>query len=67
MSLDFEEIRRLAEAAAQDLLDHRWQAYLRMVDQVEALAQNQDGADKSWVERAVQAHRDHRRSILRNA
>lgn len=57
MSLDFDEIRRLADAAARDFLDNRWEAYLAMADRVEALPQNQSGADKSWVERAEQAHR----------
>ena len=55
--LDFDEIRRLADAAARDFLDHRWEAYLALAERVEALPENQSGADKSWVARADRAHR----------
>ena len=34
-------------------------AYLRAVKRLEALAQNQSGADKSWVEQALRSWRDH--------
>ena len=63
MHLDFAEIRRLADAAARDFLENRWQAYIAMVERVEALPENQSGADKSWVERADRAHREQ----IRNA
>ena len=33
--------------------------YLRAVRQVEALAANQDGADKTWVERVMVQSREH--------
>jgi len=33
--------------------------YLRAVEQVEALPENQDGADKTWVERAQREFREH--------
>lgn len=56
--LDWNEIRRLAEAAARDLLENRWAEYMDMARRVEALPQNQNGADKSWVERADRAHRE---------
>ena len=33
--------------------------YLRAVKQVEALPENQDGADKTWVERVMRQSREH--------
>jgi hypothetical protein len=33
--------------------------YLRAVRQVECLPENQDGADKTWVERVVRESREH--------
>lgn len=33
--------------------------YRRAVTQVEALPENQDGADKTWVERVVRQSREH--------
>ena len=35
------------------------QEYLRAVKQVEAMPADQDGADKSWVERVVRQSREH--------
>jgi hypothetical protein len=35
------------------------EAYLRAVKKLESLPQNQSGADKSWVERAIRSWRDH--------
>ena len=35
------------------------EAYLLAVKKLESLPQNQSGADKSWVERAIQSWRDH--------
>ena len=35
--------------------------YLRFVDRLERHPDNQDGADKTWVERAVAAYREHYR------
>ena len=35
------------------------EAYLRAVKKLESLPQNVSGADKSWVERAIQSWRDH--------
>jgi hypothetical protein len=35
------------------------EAYLRAVQQVEALPDNQDGADKTWVERVMVQSREH--------
>jgi hypothetical protein len=41
-------------------------AYLRAVERVEALPQNQSGADKTWVVDAQRQFRDHfRRARLR--
>jgi len=39
--------------------------YLRAVAQVEALAENQTGADKTWVERVVRQSREHFASARR--
>ena len=33
-------------------------AYLRAIEKLEALPQNQSGADKSWVERAIRSWRE---------
>jgi hypothetical protein len=33
--------------------------YLRALEQVEALPEKQDGADKTWVERVVRQSREH--------
>lgn len=33
--------------------------YVRAVKQVESLPENQDGADKTWVERVVRESREH--------
>jgi len=38
-------------------------AYLRAIAKLEALPQNQSGADKSWVERAIRSWRE----VCRNA
>lgn len=40
-------------------------AYLRAVDALESLPQNQEGADKSWVERALRSWRDVCRRAVR--
>ena len=34
-------------------------AYLRLIERVEALPENQDGADKSWVWRCLETARLH--------
>jgi hypothetical protein len=39
--------------------------YLRAVEQVEALPENQTGADKTWVERVVRQSREHFASARR--
>jgi len=33
-------------------------AYLRAIEKLEALPQNQSGADKSWVERTIRSWRE---------
>jgi len=38
-------------------------AYLRAIAKLEALPQNQSGADKSWVERTIRSWRE----VCRNA
>ena len=35
------------------------EAYLRLVEAVEAAPENRDGADKTWVERATEGYRAH--------
>ena len=37
----------------------RGDPYLRAISKLESLPQNHSGADKSWVERALRAWRDH--------
>lgn len=61
-SLDFAAIRLEAEAAARDFLENRWEGYLELVRRAEALPENQNGADKSWVDRADAAWREHYRT-----
>ncbi len=63
--IDFATIRREAEAAAGAFLSQRWDNYLEMVRKVEALPQNQSGTDKSWVDKATAAYRQHYRSAVR--
>lgn len=57
--LDFEAIRREADAAVKDFLENRWDAYMANVRRLEALPENQSGSDKSWVDRATAAWRRH--------
>lgn len=63
--LDFEEIRREAQTAVEDFLTHRWDSYLEAVRRIEALPENQSGADKTWVDRARDAHRARYRKVVR--
>lgn len=35
------------------------EAYRRAIEQTESLAENRSGADKTWVERALQEYRAH--------
>ncbi len=63
--IDFAAIRREAAAAAEEFLNQRWDAYIKMVRRVEALPENQSGADKNWVERASEAYRQHYRNAVR--
>lgn len=62
--IDFATIRQKAQAAADELLTRRWDAYLEMVRRVEELPENQSGADKSWVERACEEYRQHYRNAV---
>ncbi len=57
IKFDFEAIRKQAEAAAKDFLENRYEAYLENIKRVEALPENQSGADKTWVEEACERHR----------
>ena len=59
--LDFETIRREADAAAKDFLDNRWDAYMAKVRRVEGFPENQNGSDKTWVDQATAAWRHHYR------
>jgi len=54
--------RRKSAASAPIELD---EAYLRAVKKLESLPQNQSGADKSWVERAIRGWRDHYARVSR--
>ncbi|MGH7857405.1 MAG: hypothetical protein ACREQY_08745 [Candidatus Binatia bacterium] len=40
-------------------------AYLRAIETLESLPQNQSGADKSWVERGIRSWRDTCRRVVR--
>lgn len=63
--LDFEEIGRDAQAAVEDFLTHRWDAYLEAVRRIEALPENQSGTDKTWVDRARAAYYERYRNVIR--
>ncbi len=63
--IDFAAIRRQAEAAGEEFLNQRWDSYLEKVRQVEALPENQSGADKSWVDEASEQYREHYRCAVR--
>ena len=52
---------RSRERAAIELDD----AYLRAIEKLESLPQNQGGADKSWVERSLRSWRDVCRRAVR--
>jgi hypothetical protein len=51
----------LARSMRVDLTDD----YLKLIALVEALPQNQSGADKSWVEPSTRAFREHYRHLKR--
>ena len=40
-------------------------AYLRAIEKLESLPQNQSGADKTWVERAIRSFREHYAKAVR--
>lgn len=40
-------------------------AYLRAIEAIEALPENQSGADKSWVEKADREFREHYKRAVR--
>ena len=40
-------------------------AYLRAIVKLESLPQNQSGADKTWVERAIRSFREHYAKAVR--
>ncbi len=63
--IDFAAIRREAEAATEEFLNQRWDSYLEKVRRVEALPDNQNGADKSWVDKATEAYRQLYRGSVR--
>jgi hypothetical protein len=48
--------RRKQSRKSAILLDD---AYLKAVDKLESLPANRSGADKTWVERALRAWREH--------
>ncbi len=48
-----EDLYRRAEAATAEFLEHRWNAYVAAVDRLEGHPENRDGADKTWVLRAL--------------
>ena len=52
-----DEIRRTVRLETRPVVLS--EAYLRAVRQVEALPENQDGADKTWVERVLHQSREH--------
>jgi hypothetical protein len=55
-------MKRRPTPAARPARDGRVQldpAYLRAVKKLEALPENRSGADKTWVERAMQEWRRH--------
>jgi len=64
-SLDFDAIRRDADAAMEDFFANRWDDYLEAVRELEALPENQSGADKSWVLEARELYRARYRNVTR--
>ena len=65
MALDFEAIRTRARAAAEDFRRDRYASYLEMIERVEAWPENQNGADKTWVEKADEEHQHQYRCARR--
>jgi len=63
--LDWEAIRHNADAAVRDFVQNRWEVYLAMVERVEAWPENQDGADKTWVEWVTEICRRHYQTVRR--
>lgn len=43
----------------------KWDEYMRMVERVEAMSENQSGAEKSWVERGDRAFLEHYERVRR--
>jgi hypothetical protein len=62
--LDFSALHRQASAAAEELVNQRWTAYLDLVRRWEALPENRGGSDKSWVEQACEEYRQHYRHVV---
>jgi hypothetical protein len=44
----------------------QWDEYIRMIERVEALPENQSGSDKSGVERAERTFLDHYKTVRRS-
>lgn len=57
-------LRENAELAPEVRVDLD-EAYLEAISRIEALEQNQTGADKSWVRRAEHEFRQHYRRVRR--
>ena len=56
--------RREARPPTRDVIRVS-KAYLRAIERLESLPQNQSGADKSWVERAIRSWREHYAKAVR--
>lgn len=63
--LDWDAVRSDAQEAARDFLENRWEAYLAMIEKVEAQPGNQQGADKTLVERGLEICCLHQQAMRR--
>ena len=45
----------------------QWDEYMRMIEEVEALPENQSGSDKSSVEHGEHAYREHYERVWRQS
>jgi hypothetical protein len=53
------------EPSMAELLDRGYDEYLELVKRSEGRVENRDGADKSWVERAMWDYQQHYRKATR--
>jgi len=53
------------EPSIAEFLAHGYAPYLDLVRSVERHPDNRDGADKSWVERAMRDYQQHYRKVVR--